>query len=550
MANEPSLEAINSFDKDANLVAGSPAVVLDISSGLKGVWDAAHEKAQYDWAKYENHQKQVADWAANHQLDWAGVMQEDVPLLQKQSTAYFQKMAQNPSKLAQIGNDPEFQQLLGNMQKSKARNSYLQTQYQFADKDPSVLTDENKKRIADFRQGGLDAPIFQFDMPKTVDLQGLSSKVLTTVEHGGIGKSKQYPSQGERVMEGEGDKAIYTGLLRRKEGGIEFDKGQYMNIGNALYDSNQPAGGNQKYSIADASKYMFNKLPDEQKEVFKKENPTNPEKAFWLKSWQEAYRPEGGKETIKDEQDPAYKRETELMLADKRQRQAIYLKNLEFGHSDKEKSEAAKGLVNITKDVLTNVDENTPAISVQGGQKEPVLSVSTDINKLFDKQEKVEIKDDAGKIKIETKTIHPDVITRTPDGEIRPIYYSRYSQSEIDNWDVAKKGEAPKVGEIKKDKNIPLYTSGEPVTTNDLMNKIVKTSGSGTSKEHLDILKQAQDILHKEGGVNKLIGKDDAPKSPAKKTISRSDIASKAKAAGYSTSEYEALLKKNGVEIK
>lgn len=39
-------------------------------------------------------------------------------------------------------------------------------------------------------------------------------------------------------------------------------------------------------------------------------------------------------------------------------------------------------------------------------------------------------------------------------------------------------------------------------------------------------------------------------KSEVKKEIKRSDIASKAKAAGYSVKEYEALLKKNGVSIK
>jgi len=102
-----------------------------------------------------------------------------------------------------------------------------------------------------------------------------------------------------------------------------------------------------------------------------------------------------------------------------------------------------------------------------------------------------------------------------------------------------------------KDKNIPLYTSGEPVTTNDLMNKIVKTSGSGTSKEHLDILKQAQDILHKEGGVNKLIGKEPAKNNEQKqyklgsKSFSIDQITKAAKASGVSVDEY---IKQTGLK--
>lgn len=43
--------------------------------------------------------------------------------------------------------------------------------------------------------------------------------------------------------------------------------------------------------------------------------------------------------------------------------------------------------------------------------------------------------------------------------------------------------------------------------------------------------------------------KTDTPKPPAKKEIKRSDIATKAAAAGYSAKEYEALLKKNNIKI-
>lgn len=50
--------------------------------------------------------------------------------------------------------------------------------------------------------------------------------------------------------------------------------------------------------------------------------------------------------------------------------------------------------------------------------------------------------------------------------------------------------------------------------------------------------------------VSKKTSPDNPKNKASKKTISRGEIASKAKAAGYSTKEYEALLVKNGITIK
>ena len=276
----PSLNEISNFDKDANLVAGSPAVVLDISSGLKGVWDAAHSKAQYDWAKYENHQKQVADWAANHQLDWAGVMQEDIPLLQKQSTAYFQKMAQDPTKLAQIGNDPEFQQLLGNMQKSKSRNTYLKTQYEYADKTPSALTDGNKKKILDFRQGGLDAPIFQFDMPKTIDL-GKRISFFTDPKNGFVETTPS--SQGKYII-GDGKDAYYTGLIRDQQSGKKLDLEGIKQANRAFYQSNSKDDPKSPFGTKEAADEMFANADKENKDKYTEKYGKDAAREYYVDS--------------------------------------------------------------------------------------------------------------------------------------------------------------------------------------------------------------------------------------------------------------------------
>ena len=79
-----------------------------------------------------------------------------------------------------------------------------------------------------------------------------------------------------------------------------------------------------------------------------------------------------------------------------------------------------------------------------------------------------------------------------------------------------------------------------------------KTVSLTKFKQDIKTLNPALDMKFLEGLNKPITGTVTVPQNPqpAKKEIKRSDIASKAKAAGYSEKEYEALLKKNGITIK
>ena len=283
MANEPSLGEISSFNTDANLVKGSPAVVLDISSGLKGVWDAAHEKAQYDWAKYQNHLKQVSDYAAGHQLDYAGVRSTDIPLISKMANEYYQDIARDPKKLSQIGNDPKWNEIQAKVGQSKQLNSYADKQREFLDKNLHLWTDENKRRYKTFMEGSIDQKPsdFQLDMPKTMDV----GKVITNFANPKNGFVKTTPASSEKFFFNKGAKnEKYSGLIEERQAGESLDIDAAMKSAGALYDANSKEDPKSPYGVKDIAQDMFERNTDStEKESFKKMNPQDPAKAYWQK---------------------------------------------------------------------------------------------------------------------------------------------------------------------------------------------------------------------------------------------------------------------------
>jgi DNA-binding transcriptional regulator YhcF (GntR family) len=85
--------------------------------------------------------------------------------------------------------------------------------------------------------------------------------------------------------------------------------------------------------------------------------------------------------------------------------------------------------------------------------------------------------------------------------------------------------------------------------------KDVKEIGPLALKMNYKSAKAMQDdFINRSGGDEFIVTPDERnqpkAKTEPKKTISRADIASKAKAAGYTPQEYEKLLKQNGVTIK
>ncbi len=116
------------------------------------------------------------------------------------------------------------------------------------------------------------------------------------------------------------------------------------------------------------------------------------------------------------------------------------------------------------------------------------------------------------------------------------------------NGDIMTDGGKPidlrKIANLDNGQHILIYSDGsqELLKNNDAYNiwaeKTIRTLPKLTSKK-------ADQLLHEYKGYDK-----QSAAQPAKKIIKRSDIATKAAAAGYSPDEYEKLLKEKGIEIQ
>jgi len=439
----PSLAEIGSFDKDANLVAGRPAQVLDISSGLKGVWDAAHEKAQYDWMKYQNHQKQVGDWAAGHQLDYAGVRNVDIPLIQKMAGEYFQEIAKDPRKVTQIGNDPKWNEIQAQIGKSKGLNSYADTQMKFLEQNPHLLTDENKKRIAAFQNGSIDQKPsdLQIDMPKTMDL-GKMTSFFTDPKHGFVVATK-----GSEVPLFESGKP--TGLIKVTQDGKSLNLDGIKDATRALYKSNSIQDPKSPYGTKDIADDMFSRADDKIKKDYKERYGDNAAEEFFVNSVTSGISGkefEGGKTTL--EKDVDFERRakfTDDLSKMKQKFKYDYALKLLEGNQKKDfelwkenegltRDRGGKWLNDFTATFVTDAITNGRVVTYKSKDgtetKYAEAPASEQMKKVFGKETVSE-----GKKTVE----YPDQILVSTDGtHILPIYHGGKGESGFQEVDESK----------------------------------------------------------------------------------------------------------------
>lgn len=427
----PSLQEISSFSKDPDLVKGSPAVVLDISSGLKAVTEAAHERAQYDWLKYQNHLKQVNDFAQNHQLNFEGVMQEDIPEIEKESQKYYAKIAANPRLITQINQDGDWNRIQGMIAKSKGDNSLLKLQETFRDKNPDLLNDTNNKIALDYRNTGLsrNAGQIQWALPVSIDTNKLADGVL-----------KDSGSHFANVQtENESGQKVPGYFFDVK--GTKYDKNKFVNNWDGILDSNQkidPYG----HTARQAAENMFKRLPEPAKKIITENTPAggDPIKTYWNKLGQGYYREKDITDSKPIEDKFAF--ETAKVKDDLAKMKVkfgydVYLKELE-GNEKKDfelwkdklgldKDKGGKWLNDFTSTFVADAIANpkAPGFSLDGSGKTYMEAPASEkVRELFGAEETNSI---GKKIKI-----IPDKLVVSTDGsQIVPIYFNAGSKKDI-----------------------------------------------------------------------------------------------------------------------
>ena len=548
MAYTPTIGEITGGRVDPELAKGSPAVVLDISQGLKYANEAAHAKAQMDWEKYKLFQKNLTENIKNINLDYTGVRPGDSNALKDAATQFYAKLAENP---AVLGNPAKYQKQYGELQsllqglqtniaKSKQLETYAQAQELFREKHPNLINDKNNKILEEWRKTPLEqASTFQWDLPKTIDLGKLSETAV-----------KQASTPNAPIVRRISDPVTgaYTGTLERVEGGTTADPQKYFSIGKDILNSNLKID-EYVHTPRQAIEDNYSLLPESAKKYFEntaKENKTTPIEEYFKQSWESYFTPKGGKEISTQYKDEAFiekgKLNHDLILEAARAKDAKnleYLKeSIKLEFKDKEDKEKADALIRFSSATLQDAIKNgKQEVGKETGTKYINLDLPPLILEKFATPGKTVTKEGIGGSTTETEPYHlPDEVDYLPDSKkFRIIHYERDNAT----------------GKIKMRDGLPRIDNSLTKTIGQSGFLTTTASAIYDKKESPKAFSLADELLR---GKN-LEDYDQEYETPKKgqapkKTIKRIEISSRASAAGYPEQEYIELLKKNGVKIE
>lgn len=124
--------------------------------------------------------------------------------------------------------------------------------------------------------------------------------------------------------------------------------------------------------------------------------------------------------------------------------------------------------------------------------------------------------------KVGDKTYYPDQVQVKANGDVVPVFYK-----------------------LNKDGTVAKGADGDVAIDREMSIPVSKEEFKVRVAKKLLGVKGAQEAMKSNSGGST----PKAQPQPAKKTIKKSDIATKAAAAGYTVKEYQELLKKNGIKI-
>lgn len=415
---EPSLSEITNLKVDPELGTGNTGYVVDNRDLVRNIIQAGQFKAQNDWKKYnlflEDTKEKYKDAQEIAAMD---VAPQDRDRLEKEMTGFLNDMATNPKDFfSSVGSakGKELQQRLIDWRKdattSKNDNLWDKQNRKFLAENPDHDTPENRAKIEGFltnqKLGGRQPYIL--DMPGTYDPNALAKELNTAVE--------QKVAQPGMTPDG---KFTYT------ETGAKYNPDQYRKIASSIFDLNQKG-------FQSTIGNLFSKLPASEQVKYKdRQNPVKD----WFLDFQDTFRKPD--QVTKDDlkANPFAleneKAKVQFALEDLKNRndtnREIKVAQIKIGLENAPKPEQTKFLLNLASSVVGNTTGQTLTVDTGKGNfsTEKVVDASPNIKKMFSKPVKTSTKDASGKDVTTENVLEPDIITRTPDGGLRTIFYKK-----------------------------------------------------------------------------------------------------------------------------
>ena len=418
MAAEPSLGEILSVRADPEEATGNTGYVVDNRDLVRNLTQAAQFKAQNDWKKYNLFLDETKElYKRADEIAAMEVAPQDRERLEKEMTGFLNDMATNPKDFfSSVGSakGKELQERLINWRKdattSKNDRLWDLRNREFLMANPDHDTPENRAKIEGFlnnqKLGGRQPYILE--MPGIYDPVALGKELNTAVE-------QKFARPGFTP----------DGKFTFTETGTQYNPDQYRKVAGNIFDLNKNGFQN---TIAN----LFKKLPATEQVKYK--DSQNPVKD-WFLDFQDTFRKPD--QAVKDDlkANPfaleTQKARTQFALEDLRNRDAtnreIKVAEVKQRLKDAPKKDQTVFLLNLASSVVGNTTGKDLTVDLGKGQysTEKVVDASPNLLKTFSKPVRTTIKDAGGKETIAETVLEPDVITRTPDGGLRTLFYKK-----------------------------------------------------------------------------------------------------------------------------
>lgn len=421
---EPTLGEITNISADPERGTGTPAVVTDSSPIVSAVQSMAKAKMENDWRKYTAFQANLKDLYKNAQdIEAMEMAPQDREALQKQIGGIFQQIGDDPQGF--FGGGPKMtkiQQQLGGIlssaTQSKQDHMYDVAHREFLTRNPGWATPDNMKKVDSY----LDQPLgkrkpFLLQPTPVLDFDAMSSSI-----NGVIGKNVSgtgFTGVDKAGNQVPGDQYIV------KTKGKQYPTDRYM----ALAESSWDTAGQYGIKNRDAAEGLFKELPPETQKAYGS-----------AKNWYLTQLAARHKENEIDDSTLTPNRFAEMSEKDR------FLLGMEDYKQGNRKGlaqfkhdlsmQGAPGNINFLvrqyASIAGNKTGDKKQFQVDGKwEDEDVLNVPPDVLKKFAGAGRTTIKQGKGG-ESETTTVSstPDLITRTKNGDLRAVYYQRYTESD------------------------------------------------------------------------------------------------------------------------
>lgn len=498
---EPSLGELSNLHSEESLGTGDVGAVTNSGSDLVHLLNqTAQFQANQSREKYntflENLNGIYKDAENIASLD---VATEDRDALTKQKNEILSMVYKNPKDFfANVGGaqGQELHKKLAQWRmdatESKQNKLFDAAHREYLGKNPELNTPENKSNVDNY----LKVPLgrrksFTLQLPGLYDPIALGTELNAAVK-------QDYAKPG----------VTPDGKFTFTEKGTKYDPEKYRKLAESAYYLPDSRGQQLRSTLQG----RFESLPKDIQSKYK--DSQDPVKDWYLDLQDQYRKPDQVQKddlkanpfALKDE-----KSRNRFALQDLKDRNTegreIRVAQIKEQLKDSPKPEQTKFLLNLAADVIGNTTSDLMVDTGKGNyQKEKVINASPVILKMFSKPVSTTIKDATGKKTVSEKVLEPDVITKTPDGSVRTIFYKKN-----------KKGET-----VKGEGGHPLIETSEVAPLKEVMSILGKDYMG--KKSLPGAVNLAGDVLSQYGGdINKYIAANKQQAKAEEKTSSTSN---------------------------